>query len=473
MRVAVVAAGGAALAVLALLIATTVTGSQALAWATGTVGLLAVTGTALLVLKMVERYSRRSDQTSTRTANLEKRVERSGSAESEHAEALTALGADVEALRSESARARQVGAVQKQVRALERTVKILHRRVPEGFLDTLQADVADLKASTEELERRTGSELSRLDERTQDAWTLSTESAFQLGRRPRSFLTVQQAMDLFEHYQAQGRLLEAGPLLNNYGLSRRLDLGTLRGLYRFSKTSGYWDVATLMLQAVAGKSGRPGDERALKQLRRDVAVFSRPTSVSTDLPTEHSYSATGPIVHMVGRMLPETQSGFTLRTHYTARAQSHGGLPVVVVGQSGFMDDAEAEAVGYTHEGVEYVRLPGPVRKGIPLDDWVRQNIEELAKLVRALRPSILHAHSDFLNVLIVSAVGKAHGIPTVYESRGFWEESWLTRTISTQGWTHDAETLFATYGLPSAYTLRKKAETVARTLPDHNFTLA
>jgi len=332
MRVAVMAAGGAALAVLALLIATAVTGSQALAWVTGTVGLLAVAGTALLALKMVERYSRRSDQTSTRTANLEKRVERSGGTESKHAEALTALGADVEALRSDSARARQVAAVQKQVSALERTVKILHRRVPQGYLDTLQADVAGLKASTGELERRTGSELSRLDQRTQDAWTLSTESAFQLGRRPRSFLSVQQAMDLFEHYQAHGRLLEAGPLLKNYGLSRRLDLGTLRSLYRFYKASGYWDLATLMLQAVAEKSGRPGDQRALTQLRRDVAVFSRPTSVSTDLPTEHSYSATGPIVHMVGRMLPETQSGFTLRTHYTARAQSRGGLPVVVAG---------------------------------------------------------------------------------------------------------------------------------------------
>src|SRR5699024_5034023 len=83
------------------------------------------------------------------------------------------------------------------------------------------------------------------------------------------------------------------------------------------------------------------------------------------------------------------------------------------------------------------------------------------------------HAQSDFFNALIVNAVGKRYGIPTVYESRGFWEESWLSRTITANSWGTDSETLFDLYGMPEAYSLRKHAEEVARLLPDHVFTLA
>src|SRR5699024_9041856 len=122
---------------------------------------------------------------------------------------------------------------------------------------------------------------------------------------------------------------------------------------------------------------------------------------------------------------------------------------------------------------VDYHLLPGPARGSALADEWLRNNIQQLAELVRDLRPSVLHAHSDFHNALIVHAVGAAYGIPTVYETRGFWEESWLTRAISIHGWGRNAENLFATYGLPAAYTLRKHAEEVARTLPDHNFPLA
>src|SRR5699024_1197072 len=145
---------------------------------------------------------------------------------------------------------------------------------------------------------------------------------------------------------------------------------------------------------------------------------------------------------MVGRVLPETQSGYTLRTHYTAQAQARRDLPVAVVGQSGITKDTVEKTTHYAHEGVDYYLLPGPARGGALIDVWLRTNIEGLAELVRRLRPSVLHAHSDFHNALIVHAVGTAFGIPTVYETRGFWEESWLTRAISTQGWNKNAENI-------------------------------
>src|SRR5699024_12133929 len=58
-------------------------------------------------------------------------------------------------------------------------------------------------------------------------------------------------------------------------------------------------------------------------------------------------------------------------------------------------------------------------------------------------------------------------------EARGLWEESWLSRPITSNGWEAGAETIFDLDGMPEAYSLRKHAEEVARLLPDHVFTLA
>lgn len=431
LRAVSVAFGGAVLVILGLLIATGVTRSLVLAGVTAVVGVLGVIGALVMADAVAGRLLRRSDRASTRVSNLDKRVARLD--ERAAADAAAATGRE------------------KALAELE----------------------SSLGARIEELEGRTGTELAEIRDRAWDAWTLSTESALHLGRRPRSFLSPAQAAQLFEHYFDDGRLLETGPLIRNFRGLTRTDLGTLRALYRFFKATGHWDLAVLTLGQVAEKSGQGSDRKAVHALERDIAVFSRPDFVSAELPSAPAYNASGPILHLVGKVLPDTQSGYTLRTHYTARAQVRRGLPVLVVGQSGIVEDSAREAIPYTVDDVDYYRLPGPVRAGVPIDEWLRHDIQELAKLVRRLRPSVLHAHSDFQNAVIVSVVGKTYGIPTVYETRGFWEESWLTRAISANSWTRDAERLFATYGLPSAYALRKRAEETARTLTDHNITLA
>lgn len=411
-RVASAICGVLAVILLALLIATAVTGSIRLAAVTGAVGVLGVIGVVVLVDLILRRAARTRDRSATRLTNLERRA--------------------------------QSAAVAEEARG----------------------------ASFQELQASIRRELDGLDARTADTWALSTQSALQLGRRPQSFLSGTQAQDLFQHYLDSNRLLEAGPLLKGYPVLATQKLGTLRSLYRFYRSAGYWGLAETVLEKIATASQGDNDRSTLHRLRCDIDVFSDPASVTADLPSVNAHSATGPVLHMVGKMLPDTQSGYTLRTHYTARAQARRGLPVIVVGQSGIAE-GEDTPDSYSHDGIEYRRLRGPHRRETDTESWLRHDIQELSRIVRELRPSVLHAHSDFHNAVIADVVGRAHGVPTVYESRGFWEESWLTRTIARHGWEGDIDSIFATYGAPEAYALRKHAEEVARTLPDHNFTLA
>jgi len=47
-----------------------------------------------------------------------------------------------------------------------------------------------------------------------------------------------------------------------------------------------------------------------------------------------------------------------------------------------------------------------------------------LAEVVKDVRPDIIHAHSPVLNAFPALAVGRATGIPVVYEVRAFWEDA-------------------------------------------------
>ena len=40
----------------------------------------------------------------------------------------------------------------------------------------------------------------------------------------------------------------------------------------------------------------------------------------------------------------------------------------------------------------------------------------------------MLHAASNYTNALVALALGERYGLPVVYEVRGFWEDTWLSR---------------------------------------------
>ena len=49
---------------------------------------------------------------------------------------------------------------------------------------------------------------------------------------------------------------------------------------------------------------------------------------------------------------------------------------------------------------------------------------QRLRQLAQQLKPDILHAHSPALNAIAALSVGRALGIPVVYEVRAFWEDA-------------------------------------------------
>jgi len=145
---------------------------------------------------------------------------------------------------------------------------------------------------------------------------------------------------------------------------------------------------------------------------------------------EAAPAARGRVLHLVTDALPTVNVGYTVRTQQIAMAQravaaldphiaTKAGFPVA----QGHLDGRRVVEV----DGVPYHRLL-PYRLPGRADAAARLGLEMAARLVERLRPAVLHAASNYLNGELALALRDAYGLPVIYEARGFWEETWLSR---------------------------------------------
>ena len=137
----------------------------------------------------------------------------------------------------------------------------------------------------------------------------------------------------------------------------------------------------------------------------------------------------GRVLHLVTDALPTTSAGYTIRTHETALAQREAGLDPHVATKTGYpVTQGRIDGRRLVElDGVPYHRLL-PWRMPGRADILASRGIELADGLTRRLRPGVLHAASNYANARLALALRERHGLPVVYEVRGFWEDTWLSR---------------------------------------------
>ena len=190
---------------------------------------------------------------------------------------------------------------------------------------------------------------------------------------------------------------------------------------------------TEAVQALDGASGWRS-RRLRKALRAELDMLE--PGRLTAPPVGGGYvPVPGRVLHIVTDALPSVSAGYTVRTQEVAVAQRAVGLDPHVVTRIGFpvtagkVDGRRLVAV----DGVPYHRLLPWVMPG-RLDTIATQGLGRAARLAGHLRPAVIHAASNFANALTAIALRDALGVPYVYEVRGFWEDTWLSRHAATAG---------------------------------------
>jgi PEP-CTERM/exosortase A-associated glycosyltransferase len=140
------------------------------------------------------------------------------------------------------------------------------------------------------------------------------------------------------------------------------------------------------------------------------------------------------ILHILDHSLP-LHSGYTFRTLAILRHQRALGWHTIhLTGERQGGSGGEQQVDGW-----HFFRTR-------PLGSWwarlpVLRHLAVIAGLTRRLRqvalrerPDVLHAHSPALNAVAALRVGRALGIPVVYEIRAFWEDAAADHGASPTG---------------------------------------
>jgi glycosyltransferase involved in cell wall biosynthesis/2-polyprenyl-3-methyl-5-hydroxy-6-metoxy-1,4-benzoquinol methylase len=191
----------------------------------------------------------------------------------------------------------------------------------------------------------------------------------------------------------------------------------------------------------------------------------------------------GRVCYMLHNSLPYASGGYATRSHGVVMALASQGFDVRVVTRAGYpldvKDTAFTSAEDSVIDGIQYRRILDPTIKGEKLENYMRKSIQAYIDVYKEIRPACVIAASSFRHALPSIIAAKRLGIPTIYEVRGFWEVTRISREPDFESSSNykyqkkmEAETAIAADAVITL-TAAMKQELVDRGVPGSKIALA
>jgi glycosyltransferase involved in cell wall biosynthesis len=192
------------------------------------------------------------------------------------------------------------------------------------------------------------------------------------------------------------------------------------------------------------------------------------------------------VAYLLHNSLPYASAGYATRTHglllalmregWETHAVTRLGYPYDVWGQD---DGRIAPALDHI-EGLPYHRLLDGKRPYLkwPIGQYLQLYVDRVETLVRQQEIGIIHGASNYWNGLTAVTAARRLGLPSIYEVRGLWELTRISRDPSYEG----SELFRLTAQLEAAacsaadhvltITDALRVEMVARGVPEHKISI-
>jgi glycosyltransferase involved in cell wall biosynthesis len=157
-------------------------------------------------------------------------------------------------------------------------------------------------------------------------------------------------------------------------------------------------------------------------------------------PITTSYEAIpGKVFYMLHNRLPYNSGGYATRSHGLLTGVSQFGWDMHGVSRLGYPWDKMPEKLSSEVDNIDdiyYHSLKnGEIGLGkLPIKEYLIEYAKELTKLVEKEKPEFIHAASNYMNGVVANYVAKSLGIKSIYEVRGLWEITRISRQPEWKG---------------------------------------
>ncbi|PKH04233.1 hypothetical protein CXF72_01805 [Psychromonas sp. MB-3u-54] len=152
------------------------------------------------------------------------------------------------------------------------------------------------------------------------------------------------------------------------------------------------------------------------------------------------------VLYCLHNTLPYHSGGYATRSHGLAKGISNNDWNIQIASRLGYPHDLSShKKVGMDIpkmdmvDGLNYHRLFTDINHyGVAnLQDYIENYAKELTELACELNVSIIHGASNFMNGIAANYAARNLGIKSVYEVRGLWEITRMSRQPDWEGSEH------------------------------------
>lgn len=232
--------------------------------------------------------------------------------------------------------------------------------------------------------------------------------------------------------------------------SRALELHrsetTLRAMFWAQQRAGQVEDAFRTVQSLQNYLG---DRPSLMQKERLDFIRSQPSfqlNLQALLPAMADTAAYEPVkgrlAYVLHNSLPFSSGGYATRAQGLAKGLLTQGYEVIAFTRPGYPMDInkslQTDEVSEIQEidGVKYVRTLEPSRKNLRMHDFMPIATDVMVAHFQHYKPEVIVAASNYICALPALFASRKLGLPFVYEVRGFWE---ITRVSREPGFINHA----------------------------------
>lgn len=139
------------------------------------------------------------------------------------------------------------------------------------------------------------------------------------------------------------------------------------------------------------------------------------------------------VLYLLHNRLPYNSGGYATRSHGLLTGVHSFGWNIQGVSRLGYpwdkMSEKEFNALDIVDEITYHTLMKDAIGLGkLPLKDYLIEYVNELLEFAKKEKPTIIHAASNYMNGVVGNYVAKCLGIKSVYEVRGLWEITRISR---------------------------------------------